>query len=122
MATALAQPIEIWRKRVGVEPTIAAERRRSTVLKTAMVTGPPALPCCDLRVVILKEAAKWRWIRVEITLCPLAAASLLRFALFSNEFRSHPVRLPNENRWTDDRSPQNRAFFVRRYERNYCDE
>jgi len=32
---------------VGVEPTIAAERRRSTVLKTAMVTGPPALPCCD---------------------------------------------------------------------------
>ena len=32
---------------MGVEPTIAAERRRSTVLKTAMVTGPHALPCCD---------------------------------------------------------------------------
>ena len=32
---------------MGVEPTIAAERRRSTVLKTAMVTGPPALPCSD---------------------------------------------------------------------------
>ena len=41
---AMRSSIENWRKRVGVEPTIAAERRRSTVLKTAMVTGPPALP------------------------------------------------------------------------------
>src|SRR5271169_2161811 len=34
-----------WRKRVGVEPTIAAERRRSPVLKTGRTTGPHALPC-----------------------------------------------------------------------------
>jgi hypothetical protein len=33
-----------WRKRVGVEPTIAAERRRSPVLKTGRITGPRALP------------------------------------------------------------------------------
>src|SRR5262249_36583394 len=33
-----------WRKRVGVEPTIAAERRRSPVLKTGRITGPLALP------------------------------------------------------------------------------
>lgn len=37
--------IETWRKRVGVEPTIAAERRRPPVLKTGMITGPHALPC-----------------------------------------------------------------------------
>jgi hypothetical protein len=35
-----------WRKRVGVEPTIAAERRRSQVLKTGPVTGLDALPLC----------------------------------------------------------------------------
>ncbi len=29
---------------MGVEPTIAAERRRPTVLKTEPVTGPDALP------------------------------------------------------------------------------
>ena len=33
-----------WRKRVGVEPTVAAERRRPPVLKTGMITGPHALP------------------------------------------------------------------------------
>jgi hypothetical protein len=30
---------------VGVEPTIAAERRRPPVLKTGTITGPHALPC-----------------------------------------------------------------------------
>src|SRR5262252_7703732 len=35
---------KLWRKRVGVDPTIAAERRRSPVLKTGRITGPIALP------------------------------------------------------------------------------
>jgi hypothetical protein len=34
----------LWRKRVGVEPTVAAERRRPPVLKTGTITGPHALP------------------------------------------------------------------------------
>jgi hypothetical protein len=33
-----------WRKRVGVEPTGDAERRRPPVLKTGTITGPHALP------------------------------------------------------------------------------
>jgi hypothetical protein len=33
-----------WRKRVGVEPTVAAERRRPPVLKTGEFTGTHSLP------------------------------------------------------------------------------
>jgi hypothetical protein len=32
---------------VGVEPTVAAERRRPPVLKTGRITGTHALPCCQ---------------------------------------------------------------------------
>ncbi len=34
-----------WRKRVGVEPTVAILRRRPPVLKTGAITGSHALPC-----------------------------------------------------------------------------
>src|ERR1044071_1050363 len=45
-AIILTESPEVWRRRVGIEPTQAASRRPATGLKPARTTRPPAPPLC----------------------------------------------------------------------------